>query len=478
MSAAPTSVATGSLDDYLLAHEARHLNALAELLAIPSVSALPDHADDVRRCARWMADTLQRAGLEHVRVIETGGHPLVYGDWLHAPRAPTVLVYGHYDVQPVDPIDAWTSPPFAPTVRDGKLFARGATDDKGQLFIHVRAIEAYFAVHGALPINLKLLIEGEEEIGCVHLASFVRAERAMLACDAIVNSDSAMFAAEVPSISCALRGIACFQIDVRGAASDLHSGSYGGAVVNPGQALAAIVAALKDDEGRIAIPGFYDDVRPLSLRERAELAALPFDDRAWCESLGILTGTGEAGYTTLERLWARPSLDINGMRSGFTGDGFKTVIPATASAKLSVRLVPDQDPVRVGDLVAERVEALAASVAPPGAIRVSLSRLHHGAPWSLRSDHPALEAAARAMTHGFGRRPVFTREGGSNPIVSVFDEVLGAPTLMFGIGLPTDNAHAPDEHLRLDNFRRGTSAAARLYHELAALPALDGAMRL
>jgi acetylornithine deacetylase/succinyl-diaminopimelate desuccinylase-like protein len=402
-----------------------------------------------------------------VRVIETGGHPLAYGDWLGAPGMPTALVYGHYDVQPADPLDAWTSPPFMPAVRDGRLYARGATDDKGQLFIHLAAIEAHLSVHGRLPINVKVVIEGEEEVGCSHLAALVRARRELFEADVVIDSDNAMFARGVPSLAHALRGIACFQLDVRGPASDLHSGSFGGAVANPAQALAMLLAGLRDADGRVAIPGFYDDVRPLSHDERAELAAVPFDERAWCEALGVGAAAGEAGYSTLERMWARPTLDINGLASGFAGEGFKTVLPATATAKLSMRLVPDQNPSRVGDLLEARLAALAAELRPPGAVHVTLTRLHTGAPWLLRSDHPFLEAARRAFAHAFGQAPVLTREGGSNPIISVFQDVLGVPTIMFGIGLPDEHAHAPDEHLDLENFRRGTRAAARLYSELA-----------
>ena len=455
------------VDAYVEAHHERHVAQLIECLRIPSVSALPAHATDMRHCAEWTTDALRRIGLAHVRVIETGGHPLAYGDWLDAPGMPTALVYGHYDVQPADPLDAWTSPPFAPAVRDGQLYARGATDDKGQLFIHLAAIEAHLAVHGRLPINVKVLIEGEEEIGSPHLAALLRAQRELFEADVVIDSDNAMFARDVPSLAHALRGIACFQIDVRGPATDLHSGSFGGAVANPAQALATLLAALEDSDGRIAIPGFYDDVRPLSQIERAELAALPFDERAWCDALGIQAAAGEVGYSALERMWARPTLDINGLASGFAGAGFKTVLPSTATAKLSMRLVPDQNPARVGDLLEARLAALAAEMRLSGAVHVTLTRLHGGAPWLLRSDHPFLDAARRAFAHAFGQPPVLTREGGSNPIISVFQDVLGAPTIMFGIGLPDEHAHAPDEHLDLENFRRGARAAARLYAELA-----------
>jgi acetylornithine deacetylase/succinyl-diaminopimelate desuccinylase-like protein len=454
-------------ETYLDANYERHLSRLIECLEIPSVSALPRHAADVRRCAEWMADALRFAGLENVRVIETAGHPLVYGDWLHADAEPTALVYGHYDVQPADPLEAWTSPPFTPTVRDGRLYARGATDDKGQLFIHLAAIEAHLAAHGRLPLNLRILIEGEEEIGCANLTRFVREHTALLAADVVIDSDNAMFAPGVPSLARALRGIACFQLEARSAAHDLHSGSFGGAVANPAQALVTLLAALEDAEGRVAIPGFYDDVRPLDDTDRAQLAALPFNEHEWIHASGISAATGEAGYTTLERMWARPTLDINGLASGFAGDGFKTVLPATAVAKLSMRLVPDQDPRRVGDLLEQHIIALTANHLAAESVTVTLTRLHGGSAWSLPRDNPFLTAATRAFAHAFGREPVLTCEGGSNPIIPVFQEVLGAPTILFGVGLPDENPHAPDEHLHLENFRRGTHAAARLYHELA-----------
>jgi acetylornithine deacetylase/succinyl-diaminopimelate desuccinylase-like protein len=458
--------ATDSVDRHLDVHHEEYVAQLVEFLAIPSVSSVAAHTDDVRRGALWTADALRRAGLEHVRVIETDGHPLVYGDWLHARGAPTALVYGHYDVQPADPLEAWMSPPFAATVRDARIYARGATDDKGQLFIHIAAIAAYLAVQGRLPINVKVLIEGEEEIGSVQLTRFVENERALLAADVVIDSDNAMLARGVPSLARALRGIACFQLDVRTTERDLHSGTFGGVTVNAATAIVTLLAALKDAAGGVAIPGFYDDVRAIDDADRAELVALPFDERAWCDAMGIPVVAGESGYTTFERMWARPTLDINGIASGFAGDGFKTVLPATATAKLSMRLVPNQDPVRVGDLLEAHLAALAAKGFPPGSVRVTLDRLHAGSAWTLPRDNPFLRAAARAFAHAFEREPVFTREGGSNSIVPVFERVLGVPWIMFGIGLPDENPHAPNEHLDLDNFRRGTHAAARLYEEV------------
>lgn len=446
---------------FLEANRGRFVDELTQYLTIPSISALPQHAGEVRRCAEWTGRALDRAGLQNVRLIETPGNPIVYGDWLHAPGAPTILCYGHYDVQPIDPIGLWESPPFEPAVRDGKLYARGATDDKGQLFIHLKAIEAHLSQRGSLPVNMKVLIEGEEEVGGTHLEEFVRGHAQFLAADVVVNSDSAMFARDVPSITYALRGLAYFQLDVRGTSTDLHSGSFGGTVANPAFVLAEIIAWLRDPNGRVTIPGFYDDVRPLSEEERLEFAKLPFDEREYCDSLGAPQLFGERGYTTLERVWARPTLEVNGLLSGFTGEGAKTVIPAVAMAKVSMRLVPGQDPDRIGDLF----EAYVAHLTPK-TVTVRVTRMHGGHPWMMSPDHPFVQAAGRAMAQGFGKQPVFTREGGSNGIVSVFQEVLGVPTVMFGIGLPDENAHAPNENLDLTNFQRGIIAAAHLYQEM------------
>jgi acetylornithine deacetylase/succinyl-diaminopimelate desuccinylase-like protein len=447
--------------DFIDKSSDRYVEELSEYLAIPSISALPEHVADMRRGADWTAEALRRCGLQHVRVIETEGHPIVYGDWLDAPGAPTILCYGHYDVQPADPAGLWVSPPFQPTTRDGRIYARGATDDKGQLFIHVKAIEAHLSQTGRLPVNVKMLIEGEEEVGGRHLEAFVRDRARFLASDVVVNSDSAMLARGVPSITYALRGLVYFQLDVRGTSTDLHSGSFGGTVANSACVLAEILASLKDRFGRVTIPGFYDDVRPIASDERAAVAALPFDERQYREGIGAAALFGEPGYTTLERQWMRPTLDVHGLLSGFTGEGSKTVIPAVAMAKVSMRLVPAQDPARIGDLL----EAHLATVAPR-TVSVTVTRMHGGKPWATSPDHPFVRAAARAMARGFGRDPVFIREGGSNPIVPIFEEVLGVPTVMFGIGLPDENPHAPNEHLDLDNFHRGVVAAAHLYEEI------------
>jgi acetylornithine deacetylase/succinyl-diaminopimelate desuccinylase-like protein len=451
-----------SILDFIHTNRDRYISELKDYLAIPSISALPQHAADVRRCAEWTADAMRRAGLENVRLIETPGNPVVYGDWLHAEGAPTILFYGHYDVQPVDPLNLWTSPPFEATVRDGEIYARGAADDKGQVFMHFKAIEAHLANGGTLPVNLKLIIEGEEEVGSANLDNFIRANKSQLSADVVVISDSAMFDRGVPSICYSLRGLVYTQIDVRGTNSDLHSGIFGGAVVNPNMALVQMLAQLKDRGGRIKIPGFYDDVRPLSDAEREAWKKLPFNEKKYRKDLGAPKLFGESGYTTLERVWARPTLDINGMAGGFIGEGAKTVIPAVAMAKVSMRLVPAQDPDKIYALFESYIHKIA-----PKSVEVKITRLHGGKPWLTEYDSPFVQAAGRAIEQGFGRSPVFCREGGSIPVVSTFQEELNVPSVLFGVGLPDENAHAPNEKLDLENFHNGIVASAILYKEIA-----------
>ena len=448
--------------DFIHTNRDRYVSELKQYLAIPSISALPAHAADVRRCAEWTAEEMKRVGLENVRLIDTPGNPVVYGDWLHAPGAPTILFYGHYDVQPVDPVDLWTTPPFEATVRDGEIYARGAADDKGQVFMHFKAIEAHLKNGGTLPVNIKLIIEGEEEVGSVNLDNFIRAHKGPLAADVVVISDSAMFDRGVPSICYSLRGLVYFQIDLRGTKSDLHSGVFGGAVVNPNMALAQILAQMKDRGGRIKIPGFYDDVRQLSDEERNAWKKLPFNEKKYRKDLGAPKLFGESGYTTLERVWGRPTFEVNGLLGGFTGEGAKTVIPAVAMAKVSMRLVPDQDPDKIAKLFDEYVRKVA-----PKSVELKVTRLHGGKPWLTEYDNKYVQAAARAIEQGFGRPPVFCREGGSIPVVSTFQEELGLPSVLFGVGLPDENAHAPNEKLDLDNFHHGIVAAAILYGEIA-----------
>ena len=448
--------------DFIHTNRDRYVSELKHFLAIPSISALPAHREDVRRCAEWTADEMRRIGLENVRLIETAGHPVVYGDWLHAPDAPTILFYGHYDVQPVDPVDLWESPPFEATVREGEIYARGAADDKGQVFMHFKAIEAHLKQAGSLPVNLKLIVEGEEEVGSPHLDAFIAGNTAMLSSDVAVISDSAMFDRGVPSICYALRGLAYFQIDVTGTTSDLHSGVFGGAVANPAMVLAQILSQMKDKSGRVKIPGFYDDVRDVTSEERDAWKQLPFNERQYRKDLGAPKLFGETGYSVLERVWARPTFEVNGLLSGFTGEGAKTVIPAKAMAKVSMRLVPDQDPDRMADLFEAHLRKVA-----PKTVDVQLTRMHGGRPWITNPDHPFVQAAGRAIEQGFGKAPVFCREGGSIPVVSTFQRELDIPAVLFGVGLPDENAHAPNERLDLGNFHNGIIASAILYAEIA-----------
>jgi acetylornithine deacetylase/succinyl-diaminopimelate desuccinylase-like protein len=450
--------------DFINVNRDRYVDELKQYLAIPSISALPQHAADVRRAAEWTAEALRRAGLENVRLIDTPGNPVVYGDWLHAADKPTILFYGHYDVQPVDPVELWTTPPFEATVRDGEIYARGAADDKGQVFMHIKAVEAYLNQAGSLPCNMRFFIEGEEEVGSVHLDDFVRDHKQELAADLVVISDTAMFDRGVPSICYSLRGLTYFQIDLRGSKSDLHSGVFGGAVANPAYVLAQILAQLKDRSGRIKIPGFYDDVRQISDAERAEWKKLPFNETRYRKDLGAPKLFGETGYTTLERVWARPTLEVNGLLSGFTGEGAKTVLPATAMAKISMRLVPDQDPDTIGKLFEEHVRKIC-----PKTVELKITRMHGGKPWMTEFDNKYVRAAGRAIEQGFGKAPVFTREGGSIPVVSTFQRELGLPSVLFGVGLPDENAHAPDEKLDLGNFHNGIIASAYLYKEISTL---------
>jgi len=448
--------------DFINVNRDRYLDELKGLLAIPSISALPEHAGDVKRCADWCADEMRRVGLQHVRLIETPGNPVVYGDWLEAPGAPTILYYGHYDVQPVDPLDLWTSPPFEATIRDGEIYARGAADDKGQVFMHFKAVEAHLKQNGRLPVNMKFMIEGEEEVGSAHLDDFIRGHKTELKADVVVISDTNMFARGVPSMCYGLRGLVYFQIDLRGSSTDMHSGQFGGAVANPAFVLAQMLAQMKDRSGHIKIPGFYDAVKPLSDEERKAWATLPFNERQYKKDFGIPKVFGESDYTTLERTWARPTFEVNGLLSGFTGDGAKTVLPAVAMAKVSMRLVPDQDP----NTIAEFFEAYVRKIAPK-TVELKVTRMHGGKPWMASYDNVFIQAAGRAIEKGFGKKPVFVREGGSIPVVSTFAEELGLPSVLFGVGLPDENAHAPNEKLDLGNFHNGIIASAILYDEIA-----------
>jgi acetylornithine deacetylase/succinyl-diaminopimelate desuccinylase-like protein len=440
----------------------RYVEELKAWMAIPSISAQPDHAGDVRRSAEHAVERLRAAGFGAAEVLETGGHPVAYGAWLGAAGAPTILIYGHHDVQPADPLELWTSPPFEGTVRNGKLYGRGAVDDKGQCLMHIAALEAHLRVNGKLPLNVKVVIEGEEEIGSPSFEAFLAREKDKLACDVVVVSDTAVFAEDVPSLTTSLRGLVHWEITVHGPTSDLHSGYYGGIVKNPLEALAQILAALKDAHGRVAVPGFYDDVRELSPHERAGLAALPFDPAKTAHELGVTDLGGEASRLPLERMWFRPTLEVNGIFGGYQGAGPKTIIPSFAKAKLSARLVPHQDP----DHVKHAVTTFVQRVAPRG-VRLEIEA--HGDTRAVETsrDHPAVAAAARAMELGFGKPPVFIGTGGTIGAVSSFDRILHLPQVLIGVGLPDDAIHAPNEKFDLSQFFGGIETMTYLYDELA-----------
>jgi len=452
-----------AVEEYLDGRLDQRLESYKTFLRIPSISTLPEHAGDCRQAAEFLVGELRAMGVEHVAAEETGGHPIVYGDWLHADGAPTVVVYGHYDVQPVDPLELWHSPPFEPVISNGRMLARGAADDKGQIHMHLRAIEALLATRGRLPVNLMLVFEGEEESSSEHLDPWLEANRDRLSADVAVISDTSFFEGNRPAITLGLRGLMYAQIDVTGSPVDLHSGSYGGSVENPANALCQIVAALKGPDGRVRIPGFYADVVPLSDSDRAAFAALPFDEDGYRTGIGVPELIGEVGYTTLERRGARPTLDVNGIWGGFEGEGSKTIIPAHAHAKVSCRLVTAQEPDRIFELFRDFV----AEIAPP-AVRTEVRLLGGGRPSLTPADHPATQAAARAIEHAFGQAPVYMREGGSIPVCASFERILGLPVVLAGFTNPDDNAHAPNESMVLDNYERGIRAIARLWDELAA----------
>jgi succinyl-diaminopimelate desuccinylase len=454
-----------SIDRYLAEHAADFEEQLCQLLRIPSVSADSRHKADVGQAANWVADQFRGLGLA-TEIVQTPGHPIVYAESLAAPGAPTVLVYGHYDVQPPDPLGEWLSPPFEPTQRDGNIYARGATDDKGQMLTHIKSAEAWIKTAGRLPVNLKFLIEGEEEVGSEHLEAFIDREQRRLACDVAVISDTAQFAPGQPAITYGLKGIAYFELRLTGPRQDLHSGTFGGAVTNPANALVRMLAALVDEHGRVQVPGFYDDVDSLEPDERRQMAELKFSDAQFMQSIGVDGLSGEEGFTTLERRWARPTCDINGLTSGYQGEGAKTVLPARSSAKFSFRLVPKQDPLKLQ----RNLESMLRGLCPPG-IRMELTS-YHAAPGvvvSLRS--PYMAAAAKAIEQGFGRPPVYIREGGSIPVVSTFHEKLGVDTLLLGWGQNDDNTHSPNEKFCLADFHRGIKASAYLWQELGQMKA-------
>jgi acetylornithine deacetylase/succinyl-diaminopimelate desuccinylase-like protein len=450
-----------ALTDYLESNRERHLDELFAFLHIPSVSTDPDRTEDVAQAAAFVADALRRAGLE-AEVHPTDGHGVVVGRSPEVPGAPTVLVYGHYDVQPAEPLELWNTPPFEATVIDGDILARGASDDKGQVYAHIKGVEALTQVDGALPLNVLFVVEGEEEIGSPNLRPFLERNAAALAADVVVISDGAMMAPDTPTLTYGLKGLAYLEVHVRGAGRDLHSGAYGGGVPNAINALAAMIAGLKDGDGRVTVPGFYDAVTALDDEERARMAAAPFDEAAFRADAGVSATPGEAGYSLIERLWARPTLDCNGIWGGFQGDGAKTVIPATAAAKLSCRLVPGQDPDDITEKVAHALEALA-----PEGIEVEVKRLHGGRPAATPIDAASVRAAAEALRASFGREPVFARTGGTIPVVADFQELLGSEVVLVGLGLEDDRAHAPNEKFAVRDYLRGIHTSALLFRALA-----------
>ena len=445
--------------------EKNRANATAELfdfLRIPSISARSEHKQDVARAAEWLAQQLIEAGLA-TEIFPTKGHPIVLAEYRGAgASAPTYLVYGHYDVQPVEPLDLWTSPPFEPTVRDGRIYARGSVDDKGQLYLHVKALQAHLSTYGKLPVNVIVLAEGEEEVGSANLPAYIETHAARLRCDGVIISDSAMFAPGLPSILFSLRGMSYLQIDIEGPTSDLHSGSYGGAVVNPATALARIIAGFHDENRRVAVKGFYDRVVEWDDDIRTRIRGLPFRDETFRAETGAPALGGEDRYSTLERIWTRPTLEVNGLLSGYTGEGAKTVLPSKAMAKVSCRLVPDQTPDEIARLVTDHVRRAA-----PREVMVTVTPLHSGMPWKATLEGPLFEAGRRALQRAFGKEPVLTGEGGSIPVVGDFQRILGAPVLLMGFGLPGENAHAPDEWMAVENFEKGMLAAAYLWEELS-----------
>ncbi|HVA90187.1 MAG TPA: dipeptidase [Chloroflexota bacterium] len=451
-------------ETYLTDHATAYQEELLEFLCIPSVSALPAHAADVRRAGEWVENRLALAGVEEVRMLETGGHPVVYGEWLHAAGKPTVLIYGHFDTQPADPLGLWNSPPFEPVIRDGRVYARGASDDKGNMLVPILAVEAMLKTTGSLPINVKFLFEGQEEIGSPQLPTFLAAHRELFACDLVLSADGGQEGEEQPSIGVACKGLAGVQIDVKGASTDLHSGVFGGAVANPIHALVHLIDTMRTPEGKILVDGFYDAVVPLSEGDRAHIAAVPFDETAYKGRLGIDALVGEPGYTAAEQLGARPTLEVNGIWGGFQGAGTKTVLPSEAHAKITCRLVPNQDPAAIADLLAAHVRRHVA----PG-VTATVSRLPGQAkPYAIPADHWGNQAAAEVLAEVYGKKPYYTRTGGSIPVCELFQESLGAYTVSFAFGLMDEQIHAPNEFYRLASFTRGRVAYCKLLDYLGA----------
>lgn len=450
--------------NYIKSNKNNYIEELKDFLRIPSISALAENKEDMKKAAQFAADKLKQAGIGNVKIFPTEGHPIVFGEWLGAPGKPTILVYGHYDVQPVDPIELWDNPPFEPVVKGNKIYGRGTTDDKGQLYVHIKSVEAFFKVHGSLPLNVKFILEGEEEIGSENLEIFINQNKNLLKCDTVLVSDTSLYEPGLPTLTYALRGLAFFEIEVTGPNKDLHSGSFGGAVANPVNILAEIIAKLHDKKNKVAIPGFYDDVTKLSKKERDNFKLLKFDEKSFKKEIGIPDFHGEEGFTTLERIWARPTLDCNGIFGGFTGTGAKTIIPAKATAKISMRLVASQNAGKIGKLFAKFVKEIA-----PKSVKVKVTEMQGGAPFMTPITDKAIVAASNAMAKAFGKKTVYIRDGGSIPVITTFAQKLNAPIVLMGIGLETENLHSPNEHFNLDHFELGILSSALFIDEYSKI---------
>ncbi|MCB0744477.1 MAG: dipeptidase [Ignavibacteriae bacterium] len=450
--------------NHIKSNKENYINELKDYLRIPSVSTSSSHKKDMLTCAKFVSNKLKDAGMTKVKIIPTKGHPLVYGEWLKAPEKPTVLIYGHYDVQPVDPIKLWNSDPFEPVVKGGKIWARGANDNKGQNFVHIKSVEAFMKTQKKLPVNVKFLIEGEEEIGSENLESFLKKNQKLLKCDAVLISDTSLYAEGIPTINYGLRGLAYMEVEITGPNKDLHSGSFGGSVANPINELAKLINKLQDKNGKITIPNFYKDVIPFTKKENDNIKSLNFSDAKYAKELGVNELQGEKGFNTLQRLWGRPTLDCNGIWGGFTEEGAKTVLPSKATAKISMRLVPNQNP----DLIAKEFTKYVKTLVPKS-VKVKITAMHGGSPVVIPLDDPAILAASKATSKAFGKKTVYTREGGSIPIVVDFVKLLNAPAILMGLGLDSDNIHSPNEHFSLKSFELGVLSSAYFLDEFSQL---------
>ena len=439
-----------------------YISELKDYLRIPSISTLAANKKDMLTCAKFVSSKLKSAGMKNIKIISTKGHPLVYGDWMKAPGKPTVLIYGHYDVQPVDPLELWNSDPFDPVIKDGNIWARGANDNKGQNMVHIKSVEAYMKTLGKLPVNVKFLIEGEEEIGSPNLEIFLKENKKLLKCDAVLISDTSLYAEGIPTINYGLRGLAYLEVELTGPNRDLHSGSFGGSVANPINELAKLISKLHDKNGKVTVPNFYKDVLPFTKIENDNIKNLKFSDAAFAKELKVKELQGEKGFNTLQRLWGRPTLDCNGIWGGFTEEGAKTVLPSKATAKISMRLVPNQNPKKVGKEFIKHVKSLV-----PKSIKIKVTEMHGGSPVVIPLDHPAILAASKATEKAFGKKTVYTREGGSIPIVVDFVKHLNAPAILMGLGLDTDDIHSPNEHFSLKSFDLGIKSSAYFFEEFS-----------